>query len=406
MSRATVTTAGETVTVDYTIAPPEFALPSIPEVTAQPVAGEHLGNTLKRIATEARVFLPAGDYPIIGNGDVNNYSVYAPKSLGLRGVKGGGTVVRVKRDSFQYKVARPKQAGSGLMRLGPNGGTSGKQRTLSDITFIGAPQAGPDGLPMFAGGIQNYFGRGETWLRVKTRGLSYGGGNSPNTGETFDTNHYRDVDTVLVDCDFDGRDEAGNMVGASPAGFNGSTRPRLIRTYIHHSLYSGLTFSVAGDTTRPSTDGYTEDVTVEWCANHLVNGAMLPGGRFSGMNHEWVRGQWEHVRPTLIMDQAHLWDTNHISHGCSTLPDNDLPMIVRDPRWNASPRWARGLFVLKLWGNQRTLPLVYNAAGKLMRPMVTVGANPATLPERDASGVLVTPQTHYGLLTDTGYVAP
>jgi len=409
MSRATVTVAGETATVGYTIAPPEFVLPSIPEVVAQPIAGEHLGTTLKRITTEARVYLPAGTYALIDNADVNNYSAYAPKSLGLRGDRAGGTVVRVKRDSFQYKVARselPKQAGAGLLRLGPNNATSGKQRTMSDITFIGAPQTGPDGKPMHFGGLQNYMGRNEVWLRVKTRGLAYGGGNSPNTGEVFDNNMYRDIDTWLVDCDFDGRDEAGNMVSASPVGFNGSTRPRMIRTKVHHSLYSGLTFSIAGDTSRPSTDGYTEDVTVDWCANHLVNGSMLSGGRFSGMNHEWVRGQWEHVRPTLIMDQANLWDTNHISHGCSTLPDNDIPMIVRDPRWNASPRWARGLFVVKLWGNQKTQPLVYNAEGKPMRPMVAAGQNPATLPERDASGNLVTPQTHYAISADTGYVAP
>jgi hypothetical protein len=409
MSRVTVAVAGETATVDYTV----DMLPVLPEVawsTLNPIIGQHIGIPLKRLASEARVVMPAGEFWIIDNADVNHYSVYGPKPLGLRGQYGDGkTTVRVKRDSFTYLVARselPRQAGSGLMRLGPNGGSSGKQRTLSDITFIGAPQTGPDGLPMHAGGLQNYFGRGETWLRVRTRGLGYGGGNSPNTGEVFDTNNYRDVDTALIDCDFDGRDEAGNMVGASPVGFNGSVRPRMIRTKVHHSLYSGLTFSIAGDVSRPSVDGYTEDVTVDWCANHLVNGSMLPGGRFSGMNHEWVRGQWEHVRPTLIMDQAHLWDTNHISHGCSTLPDNDIPMIVRDPRWNASPRWARGLFVMKLWGNQRTLPLVYNAAGSLMRPMVAVGQNPATLPERDASGVLVTPQTHYGLLTGTGYVAP
>jgi hypothetical protein len=415
MSRVTVSVAGESVDLDYSLAPPEFELPSITEVTAQAIVGEHLGTTLKRISQEARVFLPAGEYPIIGNSDINNYSVYGPRALGLRGERGDGkTVVRVKRDSFQYKVARPKQAGSGLMRLGPNGGASGKQRTLSDITFIGAPQAGADGLPMFAGGLQNYFGREERWLRVRTRGLSYGGGNSPNTGETFDNNHYRDVDTWIIDSDFAGWDENGKLVGASPLGFNGSTRVRLIRVKVHHSLYSGLTFSIAGDTSRPTTDVYTEDLIVDNCANHKINssgdldpnGTIPSGGRFSGANHEWVRGQIEHVRPTFIMDNAYLWDTNHISHGCDTLPDNDVPMKVKAPRWNESPRWARGLFTMKLWGNQKTLPEVTNADGRIMRPMIAAGQNPATLSERDASGALLLPETHYAISADTGYVAP
>jgi len=38
--------------------------------------------------------------------------------------------------------------------------------------------------------------------------------------------------------------------------------------------------------------------------------------------------------------------------------------------------------------------------------MVAAGQNPAMLPERDTSGNLVTPQTHYAISADTGYVAP
>jgi hypothetical protein len=409
MSRVTVAVAGETATVDYTV----DALPVLPEVawsTLKPVAGQNIGAALKRLPADARVVLPAGEFPIIDNTDVNNYSVYGPRAIGLRGQQGDGkTVVRVKRDSFTYRVARselPRQAGNGLMRLGPNGGSSGKQRTLSDITFIGAPQTGPDGLPMHAGGLQNYFGRGEVWLRVKTRGLSYGGGNSPNKGETFDNNHYRDVDTSLIDCDFDSRDEAGNLVGASPCGFNGSTRPRLIRTHVHHSLYSGLTFSIAGDVTRPTDSPYTEDLVIEQCANHKVNskgqldpnGTILPGGRFSGINHEWVRGQITHVRPSIQLDNGHLWDSNHVSHGCDQLPDNPVPMFIDNPTWFESPTWANGAYVVKLWGNQVTLPIVRNADGSLKRAVVVAGTNPARR--------LIDPLTEFAVSVGTGYVAP
>lgn len=400
MSRLRVALLGETADVDYTLG---TQLPKIPEVTLS-TTREHLGTKLKReVPTGRRAYLPAGDYPIIDNADINGYSVFAPSVYGLRGAGTDKTILRVQTGSFTRKIARPGNSGDGLLRIGPNSSNNGVQRTISDLTIIGAPTLGADGKPLFAQGIWNYYGRREIWQRVRVRGVSYGGGNSPNTGETFMVNDYRTVDSLYEDLDLDGRDEAGNMVSASPIGFNGSVRPRLIRSRVHHSLYSGLTFSIAGTTASPSIHGYTEDVIVDMCANHPGVGS---GSRFSGMNHEWVRGQWEHVRPTIILDQAHLWDSNHISHGCSDLPDNPVPMIVRDPRWNASPKWARGLFVIKLWGNQRTLPNVYNADGILMRPMVAAGQNPAILPESDPAGALITPATHYAISADTGYVAP
>lgn len=383
-------------------------LPPIQEVAVPRVPGEHFGTTLKRYsAVERRAVLDANTlataYEFIGNADINGYSAFTPANLGLRGQGIDSTFVTMRENSFQYKVARPGSAGSGVFRYGPNGSARQVQRTMSDLSFIGTPQNGDDGRPMFFQGVWIYHGRNEYWRNVRVRGIAYGGGNSPNTGETFMVNALRDVNTTIEDCDFDGRDQAGNMISAAPIGFNGSTNVRLIRCYIHHALYSGLTFSIAGNTGSPTTGVYTEDCVMEWNANHPGVGS---GSRFSGINHEWVRGQIEHVRPTIILDQAHLWDSNHISDGCSTLPDRPIPMIVRDPRWNASPTWARGLFTYKMWGNQTTLPLVYNADGVLMRPMVASGANPARLPERDSSGALVTPQTHFAVSADTGYVAP
>lgn len=383
----------------------ETELPVISEMAFPLVPGEHLGTTLKRYTGSGiRAVLDAATYEIIDNVDVNHYAVYAPKIWGLRGQRGiDKTIVQLRQDSFSYKTTRPTRGGDGVMRLGPNGGASGVQRTMSDITFVGKPQVGLDGLPMFFEGIWVYWGRKEFWQRVRVRGLTYGGGNSPKTGETFMVNCLRDVDSVFEDCDFDGRDLAGNYVSAAPIGFNGSTNPTLRRCYIHHSKYSGLTFSIAGTVNSPTTNVTTEDCTMEMNANHPGVGS---GGRFSGINHEWVRGQIEHIRPTIILDQYTLWDSNHISHGADQLEDNPIPMIVRDPRWNGSPTWARGLFVIKIWGNQQTLPLVYNKDGKLMKPMIAKGASPAMLPAVDSSGATVTPQTHFAISADTGYVAP
>jgi hypothetical protein len=394
MSRVAVAVAGETATVDYTV----DALPVLPEVawsTLNPVSGQHIGVALKKLASEARVVLPAGDYSIADNTDVNNYSVYAPKALGLRGAGIDKTVIRVKANSFTYKVSRPKDAGAGLLRYGPNNGSSGKVRTMSDVTFVGAPQAGPDGLPMFSSGLINYMGRGEVWQRVRVRGLAYGGGNSPNTGETFMVNDYRTTDQMYLDLDLDGRDEAGNMVSGSPLGFNGSIRPTVKRSYIHHSLYSGLTFSIAGTVATPTVDPTTEDVRIEMNANHPGVGS---GGRFSGINHEWVRGQITHIRPSIQLDQAHLWDSNHISHGCDQLPDNPVPMFIDNPTWFASPTWANGAFTVKLWGNQSTLPIVRNADGSLKKAVVVAGQSPARR--------VIDPLTEFAVSVGTGYVAP
>lgn len=402
MPTVRVEAAGELAEANYQFQQ-ATPLPAITEVawsSLAPVAGEHIGKTLKRQTSNARVMMPEGTFWIIDNTDVNNYSVYVPKTLGIRGAGLDKTVIRVKPNSFTYKAVRPAYAGSGLLRYGPNNSTSGVVRTISDVTFIGAPQAGADGRPMFAQGLWNYMGRGEVWQRVKVRGLSYGGGNSPNTGETFMVNDYRTFDSLYEDCDFDGRDEAGAMVSASPIGFNGSVRPIIRRSYIHHSLYSGLTFSISGDTKNVAaatwtTDPTTEDLKIEMNANHPGVGS---GGRFSGMNHEWVRGQITHIRPDISLDQAYLWDSNHIGHGCDQLPDNDVPMLVDNPVWNASPTWANGAFTVKLWGNQVTLPVVKNADGSLKQAVVVSGENPA---RRN-----IDPLTQFAVSVGTGYVAP
>lgn len=394
MSRVTVAVAGETAAVDYLLE----GVPVLPEVawsTLYPVAGQHIGVPLKRLGGNARVVMPAGEFWIIDNVDTNNYSVYAPKLLGLRGAGIDKTVIRVKPNSFTYKIARPKNAGDGLFRYGPNNTSSGVVRTMSDLTFLGAPQAGTDGRPMFAQGVWNYMGRSEVWQRVRVRGVSYGGGNSPNTGETFMVNDYRTTDSTYLDCDFDGRDEAGNMVSAAPLGFNGSIRPVVKRSYIHHSLYSGLTFSIAGTVATPTVDPYTEDVRIEMNANHPGVGT---GSRFSGINHEWVRGQITHVHPSIQLDQAHLWDSSHISHGCDQIPDNPVPMLVDNPSWDAAPTWANGAFTIKLWGNQTTLPIVKNADGSLKRAVVV----PGTSPQRQN----INPETEFAVSVGTGYVAP
>lgn len=376
---------------------PSIALPTIAEVeysTLNPGAGEHMGTVLARLSSQKRVHMPAGHYPIIGNAMTSGYSVYAPNALGIRGDGIDKTFLELTPNSFKTLAVRPKQAGGGLMRLGPNGGAVQPVRTMSGLTILGTPQAGADGLPMFAGGYQNYYGRGETWQNVKIRGIAYGGGNSPNTGETFAINMFHDVDSLFEFVEVDGRDAAGNMIAGSPLGGNGSINMTLRDCYFHHSLYSGLTFSIAGSLSSPTTKVTTLRVKVEQNANHPNVGS---GSRFSGVNHEHVAGAVRHTLLDVTLDQPGLWDSNHVSWGTSNADNPD--MVIDSPIWHGlSPNWANKAFVVSMWGNQVTPPVVKNTDGSLKQPVIVKGQNP---PFQN-----INPQTQYACIVGTGYVAP
>jgi hypothetical protein len=381
------------------VAPPVTLpdLPTLPEVnysSLSPAAGEHIGGPLNRLSSNSRVYMPAGTYNIIDNAMTSNYSVYAPKALGIRGDGIDKTILYLVPNSFTYLVARPKQAGGGLMRLGPNGGAVQPVRTMSDLTIIGTTQTGSDGQGMFAGGYQNYYGRGETWQNVKIKGLAYGGGNSPNTGETFAINMYHDIDSVFDFVEVDGRDASGKRIGGSPLGCNGSQNVTLRDCYFHDSLYSGLTFSIAGGLGSPTRGVTTLRVKVEQNANHPGVGS---GSRFSGVNHEHVAGPVRHTQLDVTLDQASLWDSNHVSWGTQNADNPD--MVIDSPIWHGlSPNWANKAFVVSMWGNQVTPPVVKNPDGSLKQPVIVQGQNP---PFQN-----INPLTQYACIVGTGYVAP
>lgn len=389
-----VTIAGETATFNVGAAtPPLPDMPTVDLASLAPAPGEHLGDILARLKSFQRVRLPQGTFWIIDDAMTNNYSIYAPNNTGWAGAGEDQTILRVKANSYTRKAARPKQAGAGL-RIGPNGGASGVARTISDLTIIGAPQAGDDGLPMFTGGYINYYGRGEVWRNVKVKGLNYGGGNSPSTGETFAINMFHDVDSRFYNVEVDGRDETGKMVTASPIGFNNSINSYLENCSFHHTLFSGPTWSYAGTTASPSRTVTTKKIRVEQCANHPNVGS---GGRFSGLNHEHVMGKILHDNPDIILDQPGLWDSNHISLG-TNLADNK-EVEIRNPNWHGlSPKWANGAFVVSMWGNQVTPPAVKNSDGSLKQAVIVKGQNPVWQN--------INPLTQYACIVGTGYVAP
>lgn len=398
MATVTATSAGQSVSIDYTIS---SALPVLPEVqfsSLSPVAGEHLGKTLARLSSPARVVMPAGTFAVIGDSDVNNYGIYAPKTLGLRGAGIGKTVAQLAANSYLNKSARPASAGSGVLRFGPNNSSTRQQTTLSDMTWIGTDQVGADGQPMFRAGLLNYYGQDAVWQDLKLVGMSRGGGNSPNTGETFAINSFHDINSRYLRIEVDGTDGAGNRIGGSPFGCNGSKNVYLEDCYFHDSLYSGLTFSYAGSVASPTDTITTLRTRVAMNANHPNIGS---GSRFSGVNHEQVLGKITHTLLDVTLDQASLWDSNHVSIGADTggpIPDNKS-VLIDNPIWHGlSPSWANGAFVVKLWGIQVTPPAVKNADGSLKQPVIVTGTNP---PAQN-----INPATQYAVSVGTGYVAP
>jgi hypothetical protein len=392
-----VSTAGETITISYTLTTGAPVLPTLNEITwasLSPVAGEHLGITLKRATSNARVAMPAGTFYIIDDADLNNYSVFSPKTLGLRGAGIDKTILQLKPNTFSVKTTRPNQSCKGVIRLGPNSSTVQQQRTMSDLTIIGAEELGTDGLPMFFGGYINYYGYNETWQNVKIVGLNYGGGNSPATGETFGVNMLHDVNSSFYNVEIDGRDINGNRVAGSPLGCNGSQNVFLQDCYFHDSLFSGLTFSVAGSVASPTNIVTTNRVRVAQNANHTP---LVSGGRFSGFNHEFVTGKITHTQPDILLDNAALWDSSHMSFGGTNGDNPNIEIIA--PVWHgASPTWTNGAFTVKMYQDQVTPPVVKNSDGSLKTPIIVSGQSPAHQN--------IDPDTQYAVSVGTGYVAP
>lgn len=145
------------------------------------------------------------------------------------------------------------------------------------------------------GAVASLYGRGGSW----------GWASAPD-GETF-TIAMNSDNGVVTDCEIDGRDDAGNRVGASPIGWNGSggdtvipvngagstpvINAKVFRTFAHHGRAGMLTFWL-------TDGGYTEDY---WAFSTAIGS---PYGSGSGINHEMIKGTWTHVRPVLAVHNA------------------------------------------------------------------------------------------------------
>lgn len=247
----------------------------------------------------------------------SNYCWYLPSVTSLKNVSYSIAPMSSSRAS-----AVPSQSTNGatnplsLMRLGPNGSASGTQVVIDGLTLTGTVQPRSSANPTKAGhnyhGLTIYWGRKAQILNSTFVAAAWGDYVSP-PGETFQIMGYRDTDTLISNVEVDGRTPDGTRVGGSPAGFNGSTRPVIVNSYLHHSLVSSLTFSTAGGS--PSTSSATSSPTTRNVRiEHNANTKMESGFRFTGINHEHVIGTITHVLPRIVTDWAE-WDASHMFFG-------------------------------------------------------------------------------------------
>jgi hypothetical protein len=247
----------------------------------------------------------------------SNYCWYQPGVTSLKNV-----AYTIAPMSSTKASAIPAQATNGatnpfaLLRLGPNNSSGGTQVVIDGLTLTGTKQPWSGANPAKAGhnyhGLAVYWGRKAIIRNSTFVAAAWGDANSP-PGETFQIMGYRDTDTHISNVEVDGRTPDGSRVGGSPLGFNGSTRPLIEDTYLHHSLVSSLTFSTAGGT--PSTASATSDPTTRRIRiEHNANTKMATGYRFTGINHEHVFGHIRHFMPTIQIDWSE-WTASHMFFG-------------------------------------------------------------------------------------------
>lgn len=324
----------------------------------------------------------------------SNYCWYQPNVTSLKNV-----AYTIAPMSSTKAAAVPSGNGStnpfSLLRIGPNGSQSGVQTVIDGLTLTGTTQPWSAANPAKAGhnyhGLTVYWGRKAIIRNSTFIASAWGDANSP-PGETFQIMGYRDTDTLISNVEVDGRTADGARVGGSPMGFNGSTRPVIENSYLHHSLVSSLTFSTAGGT--PSTANATSNPTTRRIRiEHNANTKMATGYRFTGINHEHVFGDIMHFMPSIQIDWAE-WTASHMFFG--TWLSSAKIHIVVDPLsisgGHPNNRGALTLAIPRVFNgrpNQQLLSdvVVRLPTGARLKPYVIGGAQSAPMP--------ISRKTHY-----------
>lgn len=328
-------------------------LPDLPTVSYASLyqSGDTVVDVIGRMTANAVISLPAGfDEDITDFSMAGVYGLYAPYLKGFVGQGQTQARLRMKPNSSTKASLVPAQGNGGTNQFSmirPGGGSSVSDQTLFyGLTIEGTDQpasANNEGRPHNYHGVQIYYGHGARFEKVLMKGIP-GSWNSP-PGETFNFAGYKDVDTVVNDCEVDGINSAGSQVGGSPFGGNNSVGMVLNDCYFHDSYVSSLTFSIAGSST---TDYNTtsRNITTNRCRIwHNGNHILASGKRFTGINHENVQGFVRHNQPDIIVDNMTEWTATHMSFGNAIADNTDIRII--DPVWHGTgPTRNSGCFTI------------------------------------------------------------
>lgn len=286
------------------------------------------GHTLRIMS------MPAGQFVIndFTKGNYDGLRLANGGAVNVKGLHGSGwdnTILRPRANSASRDKYR-RAPGDGLQppvtvvshTYAPRG-IAGNFITISQATGASLTNLAVKGNPQnvtLDGTALNLGYNGVIFSRcpnsvcsIYGRGMNPGWANSP-PGETFGVSFTNSDDSVMIDSEIDGRDDAGTRVSASPVAWNGSggggsatdgnpvlanqgvgatfvKNAQVIRCYLHHGVAGMLTWWITENI-------YTEDV---WSFGTGSNGGGTSGHNF---NHEMYRGTVTHVRPYCFIRNA------------------------------------------------------------------------------------------------------
>lgn len=384
MPTVNVRTGALSASATYTVTAPSTSrpMPSVPTVNWVDLyrAGDTFAQTVKRLTTYKAIILPDGfDGEIVDFKDVNAMGLYAQWCLGFIGSSPAQCRITMRpMSATQHGTQTLRQA----QGIDDNQTTNPRPYPTvnSGWSLRGTPQMNEfqqqsgRTQPMLYPGIINYIGRSSWWGNMDVSGFPGDWYYPP--GETFQINDYKTVDAYYEGLRVDGRiasglTGAGQRVGGSPFGSNGSKNVTIVNSWMGFSRASSLTFSYAGsEETGQNTNGVTvRNTTIE----RNANGDDMAGHRFTGINFEGVRGPVLLDRVKIIMDNpTKWWDQTHMSIA-SAMIDNPGFRII-DPEWNALHPWTNGVFTVEVpggysSGNKQTSAPYVEKAGRQLQPV-------------------------------------
>ena len=185
--------------------------------------------TLAQVPAGTQVTFDTGSFTFSGF-DTNGYGVFPYGLVGFRGNGRTKTLFSMvpKSSTSASRVPAQSTKSTNPLWLFRFGGNSSKPVAvkIDNLTINGTDQG------HLYNGMQLYWATGSTVDKVSVTGIP--GDNSANPGETFSIGTYNGNNLTFTNCDIDGRDATGKIVGASGIGLNFNQNVTITDSVIHH----------------------------------------------------------------------------------------------------------------------------------------------------------------------------